>query len=1153
MAVDPICPKCGGVMPGDAPQGHCPSCLMALALGDEQLETSTESPSDVGRPGLSDVTTQPSKVAHAQPTDTIGQTSHSENMSRVASDVSPSLGSIRYFGDYELISEIARGGMGVVYRARQVSLNRPVALKMILAGQLAGEDEIRRFRVEAEAAANLDHPRIVPIFEVGQHDGQHYFSMGFVEGESLAQKLAVAPLLPREAASVMKLVAEAIAYAHGRGVIHRDLKPANIMVDRDGNPRVTDFGLAKKVRGDSDLTSFGQIMGSPSYMPPEQARGHRGDIGPAADVYGLGATLYALVTGRPPFQAASAMDTLTQVINDEPVPPRQLNASIPRDLETICLKCLEKEVERRYPSAAALADDLGRWLRGEPILARPAGGMERVVKWTRRRPLAATLAVVSLLASLSTVGLIVAWRYNGQLRQARDGESVQRERAESRERQARSYGYAADIGLSQRMWESGRATEAVALLERLVPKPGGEDLRGFEWYYLRRLYGFALSHFQALTPASFGYSQVQLCFSPDGRSLYVSQNNIFPRNTSADIPGLIAAWDPASGVRRNVIRESPTLSIARFGGERFAFLDGNRAWIGDLATGDCEPLAELALGPARFEAVSPDGRSALFYIDDAEGAKRRIIDLTNGREKAVLPENVYASYDNVAASPDGRWLAVGRAGPDVPVIHVWDLTECREKVVIHPTFQRVTAGLAISANGKVIATAGMFSGSTIDRPVIEFWDVMSSPPRITHRLDLEKGDIQSIAIGADCRTLAVSCRGDRFLRIFRLTFDPAVLNDVGVWREHSVLRGATGEIRALALSGDGFQVAAGDTSGAITVWDTRIVPEADKAPIDSTYMSPVFLHDSRTLALNSCQGIDLIDTATGQRVGRAEIPSCVNGFAVAPDGRSLAISWREGGAGDRQWVRLWDIAARRTVMTLGVEKIASNLDEIGYSPDGKILAAGTFPAELGGRPRTSTPVTTQKSLWLWDLPTGQERTPLDGAVAPFAFSPDGRMLATAGKDNRSIRIWDTATGAPVGLWTESDPTDYGHMAFSPDGTLLAAASGNRRGARVWNVSSGRVVLTLGAPRVPVIAFAPDGKTLVTSEGDLSLPEGDQSLTLWQVSTGLELLTLRGHRYPVTGFAFSPDGSILASSAVRMDMVDPVFLWKTYRSPWSRGR
>ncbi len=294
--------------------------------------------------------------------------------------------------------------MGVVFEARQVSLNRKVALKMILVGQLANDTDVKRFYTEAEAAANLDHPGIVPIFEVGQHDGQHYFSMGFVEGQSLSQRLAEGPLPAREAAELIRRASEAIEYAHQRGVIHRDLKPANILLDQNGNPRVTDFGLAKKTEGDSGLTGSGQIMGTPSYMPPEQAGGKRGEVGPAADVYALGATLYALVTGRPPFQAATAMDTVIQVSSDDPVPPRRLNASVPLDLETICLKCLEKEPTRRYATASDLAADLGRFLSGEPIVARPVPAWERTVKWVRRHPVTAALVLVSGLSLAALVG-----------------------------------------------------------------------------------------------------------------------------------------------------------------------------------------------------------------------------------------------------------------------------------------------------------------------------------------------------------------------------------------------------------------------------------------------------------------------------------------------------------------------------------------------------------------------------------------------------------------------------------------------------------------------------------------------------------------------------------------------------------------------------
>jgi predicted Ser/Thr protein kinase len=338
---------------------------------------------------------------------------------------SPAAEPSRCFGDYELLDEIARGGMGVVYRARQRSLNRIVALKMILAGQLASDDDIQRFHTEAEAAANLDHPGIVPIYEVGVHRGQHYFSMGYVEGPSLAGRLAHGPLAPREAAQLVKSIAEAVHYAHQQGVIHRDLKPANILLDKSGRPRVTDFGLAKRVSGTSHVTTTGQILGTPSYMPPEQAIGKTDDIGPAADVYALGALLYVLLTGRPPFYAANPLDTLALVLRQEPVAPRQLNAEVPRDLETIVLKCLEKSPLRRYATAQDLADELGRYLAGEPIQARAVSRTERVWRWCRRNP-ARAVAAGAVLASVLVLLVAGAWFNRRLSEQLRKTETAQR-------------------------------------------------------------------------------------------------------------------------------------------------------------------------------------------------------------------------------------------------------------------------------------------------------------------------------------------------------------------------------------------------------------------------------------------------------------------------------------------------------------------------------------------------------------------------------------------------------------------------------------------------------------------------------------------------------------------------------------------------------
>jgi len=332
---------------------------------------------------------------------------------------------VQYFGEYELLEEIAHGGMGVVYKARQMSLNRMVALKMLLGGKLAGSEDLKRFRAEAEAVANLDHPNIVPIYEVGEHQGQQYFTMKLIEGGSLSEWLRRVPKsdarddsqLPlgrgeEEAVWLIAKVARAVHFAHQHGILHRDLKPANILIDVQGQPNVTDFGLAKNIKASSDLTLSGTIMGTPSYMAPEQATGNARQVTTAADVYSLGAVLYQALTGRPPFQADTPLKTLRQVEKEEPTRPASINRRVDRDLETICLKCLEKDPQRRYGSAEALAEDLERWGRGEPIVARPVVLAERVWKWARRQPQLAALFLTILLAllAISVVSITMSWR-----------------------------------------------------------------------------------------------------------------------------------------------------------------------------------------------------------------------------------------------------------------------------------------------------------------------------------------------------------------------------------------------------------------------------------------------------------------------------------------------------------------------------------------------------------------------------------------------------------------------------------------------------------------------------------------------------------------------------------------------------------------------
>lgn len=406
------CPECGARLPPDAPLGVCPQCLLQAGLGAASIDNAAQ------------LSLMPdTSGSEAKETLFASETPTAEN--EAASGLT-----YRHFGEYELIEEIARGGMGVVYKARQVRLNRIVAVKMIRAGQLASEQDVERFYIEAEAAASLDHSGIVPIFEVGQEDDQHYFSMAFVEGPSLANLLQDGPLAPTEAAELTMKIAAAVDYAHSHGVIHRDLKPANILLDGRqsdaatpnllgslsraaiGEPRVTDFGLAKHTNRRSDLTETGQVLGTPSYMPPEQAQGKTDKVNEKSDVYSLGAILYASLTGRPPFQAASPVDTLMQVLEQDPVEPRQLNPGIPRDLETICLKCLEKEPERRYASAQALNDELQRFLGDEPILARPMSLTDRGIRWLRRKGGNAAVGFLAMAATAIFAALAVASWYS---------------------------------------------------------------------------------------------------------------------------------------------------------------------------------------------------------------------------------------------------------------------------------------------------------------------------------------------------------------------------------------------------------------------------------------------------------------------------------------------------------------------------------------------------------------------------------------------------------------------------------------------------------------------------------------------------------------------------------------------------------------------
>jgi serine/threonine-protein kinase len=366
---------------------------------------------------------------------------------------------------YEVLGELGRGGMGVVYKARHLKLNRLVALKVLWAGGGARDEELARFRTEAEAAARLQHPNVVQVHEVGEQGGVPFVALEHVEGGSLAQKINGTPLPARQAAELLQALARAMHEAHRHRIVHRDLKPANVLLTADGTPKVTDFGLAKCLDG-AGQTRTGAILGTPSYAAPEQVEGRAGAVTPSADVYGLGAILYEMLTGRPPFKAETALDTVRQVVGEDPVPPGRLNSKVPRDLETICLKCLRKEPKKRYASGADLAEDLGRFLRGEPTRARPAPRWERGLKWARRRPAAAALLGVSGLAAATLLGVWVAFAARLQAETTRALE--QQALAEGQRLQAEGQRARAERERDEARRQSDRAEEILRIALRGV-------------------------------------------------------------------------------------------------------------------------------------------------------------------------------------------------------------------------------------------------------------------------------------------------------------------------------------------------------------------------------------------------------------------------------------------------------------------------------------------------------------------------------------------------------------------------------------------------------------------------------------------------------------------------------------------------------------
>jgi len=773
---------------------------------------------------------------------------------------------IRYFGDYELLEEIARGGMGVIYKARQVSLDRIVAIKMIRAGRLASDVDVRRFHAEAEAAANLQHPNIVAIHEVGEHEGRHYFSMDYIEGRSLEEMLRENPLPAGRAAGYARAIAEAVEYAHRQGTLHRDLKPSNVLIDRHDQPQITDFGLAKRVRKSDDLTKTGEVMGTPNYMSPEQATAKQADVKETADIYSLGAMLYALLTGRPPFQADTPLAMLKLVAEQEPVPPRMLNRNIPRDLETICLRCLEKERRRRYPTARELADDLQRFLNGEPIHARPVGRAERLWRWCRRKPVVAGLA--ALVAGAVVVGGVVSSHFAAEA-------ARKREEADRRRHEARRSRYSADMVKARQDWEKGDAGRLWSFLDGHRPKPGEEDLRGWEWYYLQALLHKDLHTFRGHVGTVHAVD-----WSQDGSRL-----------ASAGEDHTLRVWSGVGGKPLGVLRghSARVTSVAWSPDSRHlasASDDGTvRIWDWEKS----EVIATLTghRGPVNAVAWRADGRQ---LASAGKDSKVKVWDVATGEESLSLCCGQRTGpLSSVSWSPDGQRLAAGQGGTTT----LWDVTTGGHRHVPDRSGLGPVWSVAWRPDGQLLAVANK-------QLRVQLWNPVTAEMESV-LLD-HKGPVRSVAWSPDGERLA-SASDDRTLKIW----------DVAAEKVAVTLFGHHAPVVSVTWKPDGTQLATASEDGTIKVWDATQVAEAVTTRRHSNWVIAVaWSPDGKRLASAHLESeVGIWDPDTGDELtklkGHTDRVWCV---AWSPDGKRLATG------GMDKTVRVWEAVGGPALLVL---------------------------------------------------------------------------------------------------------------------------------------------------------------------------------------------------------------------------------------------
>jgi WD40 repeat protein/serine/threonine protein kinase len=1055
-------------------------------------------------------------------------------------------------GDYRIIREIGRGGMGVVYEAEQLALGRRVALK-VLPRALNDEPKVRRFEREARAAARLHHTNIVPVFEVGRENGVCFYAMQFIHGQSLdlvieeirhlriaygtgqapraptpqaallsgprgpagaatteADSAVQGPAAPptelslrpptapdllgertggpgtgsgrshyyRSVARVGEQAAAALAYAHARGIVHRDIKPANLLLDEAGVVWVTDFGVAKT--DDVALTLTGDLVGTLRYVAPER---FRGQCDARADVYALGLTLYELLALRPAFDAPDRLHLMEQIRGREPVRPRDLDPRVPRDLETIVLKAIDKDPGRRYPSADELADDLRRFRDDQSIRARRTSLPERCGRWARRNPVVAALA--ASVAALLVLGTAVAWYLEARAvasaelasrNERRANENAARVEDEKREaerrgeetRQAnerlRDVTYAAHMNLASQAQEAGKFDQARDLLDRYLPQPGAADPRGFEWYFLDRRSDAGR---RVLRGHVEGVRAV--AFSRDGS-----------RVASGGFDRLACVWD-AHGGRQLLALPGHKQAIFAIAlspdGARLASGSEDRtAKIWDIATGRLVHTLSGHTAGVWGVTFSPDGtRLATASMDWTV----KVWDVSTGHE-ALTFRGHQGGVFGVSFSPDGtRAASVCWYG----TLRVWDTQTGRELLTVKAHADRAV-GVAFAPDAARLAT-GSDDGSA------RVWDARTGKELLA--LGGQGVSVNAVAFSPDGTRLATTA-SDNAVKLW----------DAVTGREVRTLKGHSGRVRALAFGGDGARLASASNDATVSVWGLEAEPgpltfRGHTRSVNALAVSP----DGTRLASGARDGEVLVCEADSGRailtlLGHA---GDVNGLAFHPGGGHLAS------ASDDRTVKVWDLTRGRELHTLTGH--TDVVFAVAFSPDGRRLASASL----------------DRTVRLWDAESGRELRCLKGhenRVYAVAFNPDGTRLATASWD-RTIKVWDANTGEDM-LTLRGHSDGVRAVAFSPNGGLLASGSLDET-AKLWDAADGRLIHTLEGhtDELQSLAFSPDGTRLATAAGD-------RTIKLWDVRSAQETLMLVGHTNDVQAVCFSPDGGRLFSGS-----------------------